>query len=91
MEDRELTEPTQIAKEVTKAEVDIYGTLEHYVVSALGTAPPEFDQDWNDHECEDVWRFLCEKRNQLMKNVLLSGKPIQYRNTSRSLEPTSLP
>ena len=55
-------------------------------MSGLGIAPAEYDEDWTDTKDEDLWRFLCEQRNELMKKARLAGEPVQFKSKGRNLE-----
>ena len=79
-----FAETTNVCTEIEKG---IYGTRDHYVVSAHIDAPDQFKKDWTDTDNDDLWRFLTEKRYDMMKELLYNGTPVQFPSGGRSLEP----
>ena len=71
----------------TEGECTIFGAKQHFVVHGSHIAPPEFEHDWTDTDDLDIWRFLTNKRYDIMREALLKGFPVQFKSSGRSLEP----
>ena len=71
-------------------DIEVFGTKELYVVAGDGPAPPGLDREPEViMNCRDdaLWQVLTKQRYDLMKSILKSGRPIQFRSSGKSLEP----
>ena len=72
---------------IPKITVRLFGTEEHYVLHADSPCPKGFDVDWTDSKDDAVWRALNKKRNDIVREALLTRNPVQYVSTGNSLKP----